>query len=345
MLKKLFLPFLATLLFIIPTQVSASEDFNNMSPTVKVTSYKKLFINNVQGHGSGSGTVISADGIVVTNHHVIFDEDDFENLDAFKICITFDTKKEPVCKYTARLMASDKDMDIALLKVNQKDVFGNTLPALKYLDYKNSKKPTNQDAISIVGYPGSGGDTITITKGQISGSEKYNNYNYFKTDTDFDHGSSGGTALDASGNFVGIPTYLRSYAANVGYFLDISEAKGWISNNTFKTPKENKKAEEFLTKNLARLSRANTTFTYTQDKYPYVSVDLPSDWEFLALNGDSFYVSQKNLGNPASLSFAAFENQFQIDKAYMDEINKQMDKYKKNYPDFKKEYFSIRNEF
>ena len=318
-------------------RASAAEDFSNMNPTVKVTSYKKLFIDDVSAYGSGSGTVISSDGVVVTNHHVIFNETDFVNLDAFEICITFDTKKEPVCKYTARLIANDKDMDIALLKINAKDVFGNTLPALKYLNYKNSPKPTNQDTINVAGYPGSGGNTITITKGQISGSEKYNNYNYFKTDTDFDHGSSGGTALDASGNFIGIPTYLRSYAANVGYFLDISEAKSWISNNVSKAPTEDKDAEGFLTKNLARLSMANADLKYIQEKYPYMSINLPNGWEFLELNEDSFYITQKNLSNPVSLSFLTLDSQFEIDKAYMDEINKEMDKYKENYPDFKKE--------
>ena len=108
-----------------------------MNPTVKITSYKKLFTENVVAYGSGSGTVVTKDGIVITNNHVIFDEDEQKALDAFEICITFDVSQEPVCKYTGRLIARDKDLDIALLKINKDDVFGKRLPDLKFLNYKN----------------------------------------------------------------------------------------------------------------------------------------------------------------------------------------------------------------
>lgn len=341
MIKKILLSAFLALIFAIPTHAASTEDFSQMNPTVKITSYKKLFIDNVLAYQSGSGTIISADGIVVTNHHVIFDEEEFKPLDAFEICITLDIQKEPVCKYTASLIASDKDMDIALLKINNKDVFGQALPSLKFLNYKTTAAPKEQTEIRVAGYPGSGGNTITMTKGQISGFDEYNNFNYFKTDTDFDHGSSGGTALDPDGNFIGIPTYIRSYAENVGYFLDLREAQKWIDDNIQKSPKPDPKTEKFLQNDLARLSKANDDLKYTQPDYPYSEITLPKGWEFEEIDDESFFVSQKNLSNPVSLNIHTLNYQFEINQGYMDKLDEQLESIKENYPDYKKEDVTI----
>jgi hypothetical protein len=338
MIKKILFSALLALIFIIPVKAdSANEDFSQMNPTVRVTSYKKLFIDQVLAYGSGSGTVVTSDGILITNHHVIFDDDKFEPLDAFEVCITFDVQKEPVCKYTARLIAEDKDLDIALLKINNTDVFGKSISGLKYMNYKTSATPKEQTQINVVGYPASGGDTITISKGQISGFEKFNGYNYFKTDTDFDHGSSGGTAIDPDGNYIGIPTYIRSYAENVGYFLDIREATKWIDANIGKTPQKDEKSEQLLTAELARLSKANDSLTYTQESYPYIQSTLPDGWKFYEINADSFYASQKNLSTPVGLSAQVSYYQFEIDQSYMNKLDDDLASMKESYPDYKKE--------
>lgn len=335
MLKKIFLIVLLTLALVTPTL--AAENFSEMSPTVKITSYKKLFTENVIAYGSGSGTVVSSDGIVITNNHVIFDEDEQKALDTFEICITFDVQKEPVCKYTARLIEHDKDMDIALLKINKEDVFGNRFPDLTFLDYKNPAAPKEKTRIQVVGYPGSGGETITITQGQISGFEEFNDYQYFKTDTDFDHGSSGGTALDENGNFIGIPTYIRSYAENVGYFLDLREAQTWLADNVGKSPKAEFAAESLLEKELARFKKANDDLKYTQEHYPFLQVTLSEGWEFLEINNDSFFASQKNLSNPTGFSLFTSKYQFTVNEGYMNKLNEELERIKDVYPDYKKE--------
>lgn len=336
MFKRFF--FAVLLIFVlIPTAFAADKDFSQMSPTVKVTSYKKLFIDQILTYGSGSGTVISADGLVLTNHHVIFDDATQKTLDTFEICITFDVQKEPACEYTARLIAQDKDLDIALLQINKEDIYGKGVPALQFLDYRNPATPKEQTRVQIVGYPGSGGKTITITQGQISGFEEFNSTRYFKTDTDFDHGSSGGTALDSDGNFVGIPTYIRSYAENVGYFLDLREAQSWINESITKTPQANRDAERLLIKTLARFARANQELFYLQETYPFLKTTLPAGWEFLEINDENFFASQKNLSNPVGFSVYIAPYQFTVGQDYMDKLEEELERIKESFPDYKKE--------
>jgi Trypsin-like peptidase domain/S-layer homology domain len=335
-MKKILLGLFISLALVTPAFAS-THDFSQMNPTVKVTSYQKLFTDQVTAYGSGSGTIVSSDGLLITNHHVVFDEDRFMPLDAFEVCITFDPKVEPACEYTAHLIAEDKDLDIALLKLDPKDVFGQALPPLKFLNWRTTQSPKEQDRVTVVGYPASGGETITITQGQISGSETHNGYRYFKTDTKFDHGSSGGTAFDQNGNYIGIPTYLRSYAENIGYFLDLREAQSWIGENLGKTPEDNAKANQFLIRDLARLSKANSALQYTQDQYPYLSLALPAGWEFGEVNDDSLYASQKNLSTPVELNLSTDPYQYAIDPRYLKRLNEEIEKLKKDYPDYKKE--------
>ncbi len=335
-MKKILIGILVSIALAMPA-FAADHDFSTMNPTVKVTSHKMLYTDQVVAYGSGSGSVITSDGIILTNHHVIFNDEEFKPLDAFEVCITFEDTEEPVCDYTAHLITHDKDLDVALLKMDPVDVFGNPVPPLKSIDWQTPASPKETDKVRVVGYPASGGDTVTSSEGQISGTETQNGYRYFKTDTDFDHGSSGGTVFDANGRFIGIPTYIRSYAENVGYFLDLNEARSWIQTNIAKTPQDNSKANALLIKDLARLSKANETLSYTQDQYPFLSLTLPKDWKFEEINNDSLYASQKNVSSPVELSVVSNPYQYRVDDGYLKRLDEELAKTKKSYPDYNKD--------
>jgi len=341
MLKKLLLTFITISSFAFASAFASAfafgDDFTSMNPTVKVTSYKKLFTDKIIAYGSGSGTVISKDGLIITNNHVIFDDNEQKPLDAFEVCITFDVSKEPECIYTARLVANNKDMDVAILKLNQTDVFGQSVPDLKYLNYKTSSEPKEESTVQVIGYPGSGGDTITITKGQISGFDNYNNFTYFKTDTDFDHGSSGGTVMDMEGNYIGIPTYIVTYSENVGYFLDLREAVSWIDSHLADKSTVNAVAENQLKEELARIKKANETLKFSYDEYPKLSLEAPQGWRFYEISDDGIYLEQEKLTESAGLSVYINYYQYKIDDGYMKKLDEELMKLKDQYPDFKKE--------
>lgn len=328
---------LALFLFMFMTPFAhADEDFSKMNPTVKIMSHRYLGIDQLVHFSSGSGTVISEDGLLLSNYHVIFDEDEFLPFDSFAICITFDVASEPVCRYTAKWIWHDKDMDIALLQIDDVDIHGNDLPKLEYLDYKNSATPKEKDEVEVIGYPGSGGETITLTKGQISGFDTYNNFKYFKTDTDFDHGSSGGTVLDKNGNFIGIPTYIRTYAENVGYFLDLSEAEEWIDTHKTKSTFSLWQANDRINYDLKRLDLANESHSHTYESYPGLSISVPDDWTFLEIRDDYLIAYQESLTNPATVYVQTSNYQFEIDEGYLEALEEEFAAIKQYAPDYKK---------
>lgn len=313
------------------------ENWLTMNPTVQVVSYKWAPSGHVNGIASGSGTVISADGLVVTNNHVIFDETEQRPLDAFQICITFEVQKEPLCNYTARLVANNKDLDVALLKINPQDVLGKRVQDLRYREALDTGEPQEKQEVEVLGYPASGGETITISKGQISGFDSFNGYKYFKTDTDFDHGSSGGTVLNKSGHFIGIPTYIRSYAENVGYFLDLREALPWIQGHGNDRMKFHEKAEVELIRNAARLFRANQELRVTSTNYPYFKLQVPDGWRFFEIKDTGLMAGQKNTNEGVGINIHIEHTPFPIDQAYLDRLDQEFIATRNAFPDFKKE--------
>ncbi len=339
MSKKLFVALFAFLALAATTRADAlpQENWQTMNPTVQVVSYKGVPSGHVNGIASGSGTVISPDGLVLTNHHVIFDEVEQRPFDAFQICITFEVQQEPLCNYTARLVANNKELDVALLQINRQDVFGKRIQNLHYLEATDTGEPQEKQEVEVLGYPASGGETITITKGQISGFDTFNGYKYFKTDTDFDHGSSGGTVLDQSGHFIGIPTYIRTYAENVGYFLNLREALGWIQKHENDKMQVNEKAEAELTADSARLFQANRELRFTSTNYPYFKLQAPDGWRFFQISDTGLMAAQKNVNEGVGINIHIEHYPFPIDQAYLDRLDQEFIEIRKASPDFKKE--------
>lgn len=79
------------------------------------------------------------------------------------------------------------------------------------------------DGLSILGYPGVGGDTLTVTEGIVSGFEFRHGIRYIKTSAKIEEGSSGGIALKDSGCVIGIPTFVATgRIESIGRILDAS---------------------------------------------------------------------------------------------------------------------------
>ena len=155
-------------------------------------------------YSSGSGVIISEEGYIVTNCHVI------EN--AEKIEITLNNKKN----FEAYVVGTDKNTDIALLKINE-----NNLPFLEYGDSDSLKVG---EWVLAVGNPFN--LTSTVTAGIVSAkarninlmNKKYSIESFIQTDAAVNPGNSGGALVNTRGELVGINTAIASQTGSfTGY--------------------------------------------------------------------------------------------------------------------------------
>ncbi|MBV9932342.1 MAG: Do family serine endopeptidase [Alphaproteobacteria bacterium] len=172
---------------------------------------------SVQRGGSlGSGFLISADGYVVTNNHVISPARTGATVD--QITVTLADRRE----FTARVVGKDQAADLALLKIN-----GQGLPFVRFGD---STRTRVGDWVLAIGNPfGLGG---TVTAGIVSALHRnlqsgvYDRY--IQTDASINMGNSGGPMFDLNGNVIGINTALYSPTGGnigIGFAIPAEQAR------------------------------------------------------------------------------------------------------------------------
>jgi len=151
--------------------------------------------------GTGSGVIISPDGFIVTNNHVISGASEIE--------ITLNDKRT----YIAELIGADANSDIALLKIEEQ--------GLKYLSFGDSDAIRIGEWVLAVGNPYN--LTSTVTAGIISakGRDLQGNFStdsFIQTDAAVNPGNSGGALVNTKGELIGINTAISSQTGGfVGY--------------------------------------------------------------------------------------------------------------------------------
>lgn len=161
--------------------------------------------------GIGSGFIISKEGYILTNEHVVAGADEIK----VKI-VGF---QEPV---QAELVGSDHELDLAVLKVNvDKD-----LPVLKLGD---SAKAKVGDWVIAIGNPYGLDHTVTVgvisAKGRPVNIDDRHYKNLLQTDASINPGNSGGPLLNMQGEVVGINTAINARAQGIGFAIPTSTVK------------------------------------------------------------------------------------------------------------------------
>jgi serine protease Do len=159
----------------------------------------------------GSGFIISPDGYIVTNNHLIQGVDGNGTVD--QVTVTLTDRKE----YPARIIGRDQLADLALLKIDAKN--------LPFVQWGDSTKARVGDWVIAIGDPYGVGSTVTagiisaLHRG-ITGNGAYDRY--IQTDAAINMGNSGGPMFDLQGNVIGINSALISpTGTNVGIGLAI----------------------------------------------------------------------------------------------------------------------------
>jgi S1-C subfamily serine protease len=175
--------------------------------------------------GSGSGTVLSADGIIITNHHVVFDDDEQSVVEEIYVSLPHAFDRAPAQRFLATVLEHDDELDLALLQVTS-DISGGPLPddAQFYpIPIGASESLRLGQLIWVGGYPSVGGggsrSPISVTSGIMSGWDTTSGEaSWIKTDARINAGNSGGGMYDASGHLIGVPTMERIEADDeMGY--------------------------------------------------------------------------------------------------------------------------------
>jgi serine protease Do len=175
-----------------------------------------------QDVGGGSGFLVSSDGLIVTNKHVV------DQTNAEYTVFTNDGKK-----HTAKIVAKDPVLDIALIKIE-----GSGFP---YLSLGNSDSlQVGQSVIAIGNALAEFRNTVSvgvvsglarsITAGDnLSGSTETLDH-VIQTDAAINPGNSGGPLLDLSGNVVGVNVAIAQGSQNIGFALPINSVKSAIES-------------------------------------------------------------------------------------------------------------------
>ncbi|HEY2028395.1 MAG TPA: Do family serine endopeptidase [Myxococcales bacterium] len=176
-------------------------------------------------HGLGSGFLIG-DGLVLTNNHVVEVQDEnnrgkFRPMDEIKV-ITDESAPGGAREFKAKVVGNDPKADVALLRIEGKDV-----GALKYATLGDSDALEVGDFVVAIGEPF--GLQATVTQGIISAKERSqfgNAYSdYLQTDASINPGNSGGPLFNLKGEVVGINAAIISGANTIGFAIPIAVVK------------------------------------------------------------------------------------------------------------------------
>jgi hypothetical protein len=238
-MKRFSLTLLVLLVLGLPLVVAAQDVKGGAIEDVASSVVLIETLSGRRAMGTGSGTIISPEGYIYTNRHVIEDGDNFA------IYMLDDIREQPVLRYYASLVytSDDYDIDFAILQIDRNRQ-GRTINAVsERLPYVSpaGTEATIGETIRIYGYPGIGdgymvvttGEVVTVQNGSVNGQRLPV---WYWTDAEISGGNSGGLAVNADGEWIGLPTWVVSEertAGRLGGILPLTAAEGKMAADGF----------------------------------------------------------------------------------------------------------------
>ena len=172
----------------------------------------------------GSGFIISEDGLVMTNNHVIEGSDEIK--------VTMQNGKGYDKEYDAVLVGTDPKTDIALIRIKSEE---GKKPSFPFLKMGDSDSLEVGEWVVAIGNPFGLSHTVTVgvvsAKGRSIGSGPYDEY--IQTDASINPGNSGGPLLNIKGDVIGMNTAIISGNSGgnvgIGFAIPINMAKGILT--------------------------------------------------------------------------------------------------------------------
>jgi hypothetical protein len=236
---------------------AAGEIYKLAGPSVVLI---EVYGDDGKVSGSGSGFLVSADGRILTNFHVIAHTKRatvrLANEDAYDAVNVIDV---------------DKRKDIALVKIKAVD--------LPFLNLGHSNFVQVGDKLFTLGNP-LGVFQNTLSEGLLSGIRQMDGYKMFQLSAPISHGSSGGPVFDARGEVVGIVEATISEGQNLNFAIPIDYAAGMLSSkevqplSAFYEPEETKQPSEVAAPPKEATSAASPSVSIKQDAFTYLGTKI-----------------------------------------------------------------------
>lgn len=197
-----------------------------LSPSVvsitSETTVQNFFGQTGTSSGAGTGIIVSADGLILTNKHVVPDGNS-----------TFSVITNEGKEYPAKVVARDPRNDIALVKIDTSGLKAASLG-------DSSAVQVGQQVVAIGNALGQYQNSVTsgiisgrgrpVTASDSDGNSAEQLQNLLQTDAAINPGNSGGPLVDLGGSVIGINTAVSSQGQNLGFALPINEAKQAIAS-------------------------------------------------------------------------------------------------------------------
>jgi serine protease Do len=214
-------------------ELSPREIYEQASPAVVMV---MGYADGGRKGSGGTGSIIQSDGLVLTNAHVVIEEQTgkpFARLSVFlkPARVTGESKSDLSRMVRAKVVAYSQPLDLALLKLD------GVTEALPVVDMSESGRARIGDRVVAIGHPEQGG-LWTLTTGVISA--EVDNFNgvrgkqVFQTETGLNRGNSGGPLLDEEGRMIGVNTAIARVASDglpitsISFSLKSSVATQWL---------------------------------------------------------------------------------------------------------------------
>ena len=196
-----------------PAEVYASTV--NSTVSINTATTRNVFGQVTESASSGSGFIITDDGYIVTNQHVVSG--------ASEVTVTLYNGEE----YPATIIGGDADYDVAVIKIESSDLPAVTLG--------NSEDVNVGDWVMAIGNP-LGELTFSMSQGSVSSSGRAINvdgtpFNMLQVDCAINPGNSGGALFDSFGNVIGV-VYAKSSSVSIegiGYAIPVNDIKELVT--------------------------------------------------------------------------------------------------------------------
>ncbi len=250
-----------------------AESVVSIVTSIKSNSY---FGQSYTSSAAGTGMVVTSDGYVLTNKHVI------EGATKINVVLKDGTTYEDV-----KVVAVDPLNDVAFLKINN----ASDLKVIKLGDSKTIN--VGQQVIAIGNALGQYQNSVTsgiisgtgrsLTASDSSGSMSERLNDMIQTDAAINSGNSGGPLVNAAGEVIGINTATSSSAENVGFAIPISSVKGMLSQLTEKGEASRAYIGVYSSEVTADVAKeynlpvTNGAYVYNSGKYSAIVKDSPAE--------------------------------------------------------------------